>query len=134
MAKKKLTEEQIKELEILKNKEVGELYDQIVPDTNEAYQKANAVEKRQIKKENEEIYKLITAREKEFKDSVAELPKYEPELVANSVESMGNSLFFIPNEIVQQHYIKLVAKILDQKPQSIISIINAKKAEAEKAL
>lgn len=122
----------IKELEILKNKEVGELYDQIVPDTNEAYQKANAVEKRQIKKENEEIYKLITAREKEFKDSVAELPKHEPELVANSVESMGNTLFLIPNEIVQQHYIKLVAKILDQKPQSIISIINAKKAEAEK--
>ncbi|UOX35287.1 DNA primase [Flavobacterium sediminilitoris] len=122
----------IKELEFLQNKEIGEIYEKIVPDTNEAYKNANAVEKRMIKKDNDLLFKQISEIERDYKAQIEELPKFEPELVAQSVESMATTLSLIPNEIVLQHYIKLVSKILDQKPQIITGVIQSKKEEAQK--
>jgi hypothetical protein len=65
-------------------------------------------------KENDEIFRSIAEQEKELKQELADLPKYDPALVANSVESMANTLHLIPNKIEQSTYVKMVAKILGQ--------------------
>lgn len=122
----------IKEMESLKSQQLSELYAELVPETNDVYKKANPVEKQQLKRENAAIHKKIDAVEKEHKANIEELPKFEPELVAQSVESMANTLFLVQNEIVQGHYVKIVAKILDQKPQTLVSVINTIKTEVER--
>jgi hypothetical protein len=47
---------------------------------------------------------------KELKQELADLPKYDPALVANSVESMANTLHLIPNKIEQSTYVKWLLK------------------------
>lgn len=94
--------------------------------------KALSVHDRKFKKkENDEIFRTIAEQEKELKQELADLPKYEPSLVANAVESMANTLHSIPNKIEQDAYVKMVAKILGQKPAVISGIITStEEAEA----
>jgi hypothetical protein len=42
-------------------------------------------------KENDEIFRSIAEQEKELKQELADLPKYDPALVANSVESIQHA-------------------------------------------
>lgn len=111
--------------------EVGELYDKLVPDA--AFKDANPIEKKQLKKDNENVYKEITKLDQELKKSIEELPKYEPQAVATSIESIANTLFCISSDITQREYVKLVAKIMGQPAKTIEGIIQVKKDEAEKA-
>jgi hypothetical protein len=52
---------------------------------------------------------LLLSR-KELKQELADLPKYDPALVANSVESMANTLHLIPNKIEQSTYVNGLLK------------------------
>lgn len=84
------------------------------------------------KKENDNIFKYIAEQEKELKLELADIPKYAPALIAQSVESMANTLHAIPNKIEQDEYVKMVAKILGQKPIVISGIISShEEAEAK---
>jgi hypothetical protein len=50
------------------------------------------------KKKRMTKFSSIAEQEKELKQELADLPKYDPALV-NSVESMANTLHLIPNKI-----------------------------------
>lgn len=93
----------------------------------------SAIDKKFTKKENDRIYKAMNVREKEMEQQLADFPKYEPTLVSQAVESMANTLHLIPNKIVQEQYLKHVAKILEQKPPALSSIIKATEESEERA-
>jgi DNA primase len=93
----------------------------------------SVIDKKFTKKENDRIYKAMNMREKEMEQQLADFPKYEPTLVSQAVESMANTLHLIPNKIVQEQYLKHVAKILEQKPPALSSIIKATEESEERA-
>lgn len=124
-------DELIKTINVQYNTEISKLHEKLVPDS--AFKEVNnALEKRQLKKDNDNIFKEIALLEAEQKKSIEELPKYEPELVAQSIESIATTLFNIQNEITQKEYVKLVANIMKQPGKVIQNIINVKTQEAEK--
>jgi len=98
----------------------------------EGLKKLTAMDRRFQKTENQKTFKAIQALEKEMQVQLADFTKYEPTLVAVAVESMANTLHAIPNKIAQKEYVKMVAKILDQKPTVIESIIRSNEEHEER--
>ena len=100
--------------------------------TEEELKALNVTERKFKKKENDNIFKYIAEQEKELKLELADIPRYAPALIAQSVESMANTLHAIPNKIEQDAYVKMVAKILGQKPIVFSGIISShEEAEAK---
>lgn len=93
---------------------------------------SNAMDKKFAKNENAKLFKQIHNLEKEMLQQLSDFPKYEPRLVSEAVEAMSNTLHLIPNKIAQKEYVKMVSKILDQKPKVLEDII--KYTEDEEAL
>lgn len=100
----------------------------------EAFKDLNPVDKRFLKKENDEKFKKINELSKALKANIAELPKYEPQMLSQSIQTIGITLHRIPNKIVQAQYVKMVANIFEQKPPVIQQIIteNENREEQER--
>jgi DNA primase len=113
------------------DKELESLRKDIISDS--MMKDLSTMDKKLTKKENDRLYRLMNVREKEMDQQLADFPKYEPLLVSQAVESMANTLHLIPNKIVQEQYLKHVAKILEQKPPALISIIKATEESEERA-
>lgn len=111
--------------------EIDKLRESIIPESMMV--DLSAMDKKFSKKENNEIYNKIAKLEKEMKQQLADFPKYEPLLVSQAVESMSYTLHAIPNKIMQKEYVKMVSKILDQKPNVISDIIKATEEEEERS-
>jgi hypothetical protein len=62
------------------------------------------------KKENDEIFRSIAEQEKELKQELADLPKYDPALVANLWRAWPTHAHLIPNKIEQSTYVKWLLK------------------------
>lgn len=112
------------------DKTIEELKHQIT--TDEQLKKLTLVDRKFAKKQNDSIIKSITELEKELKDELAELPQHDPALISKAVEEMANTLHVVQNKITQATYVKLVSKVLDQKPQVITGIIKYAEEEEEK--
>lgn len=101
--------------------------------TEEELKALPILERKFKKKENDNIFKSIAEQEKELKMELADIPKYAPALIAQSVESMANTLHAIPNKIEQEEYVKQVAKILGQKATVLSGIISSTEETEAKA-
>jgi DNA primase catalytic core len=101
--------------------------------TDELMKEMDSIQRNFAKKSNAKIFKQISDCEKDIDKQLADYPKYEPTLLAESVEGIAITLNLIPNKILQAEYVKQVAKILEQKPAQIQSIISYKEEENEKA-
>lgn len=111
---------------------VEKLREQIHPES--AFEGCSAFDKKTLKSENDKIFKEITSLELELKKDIADLPKYEPVLLSEAIQSIANTLHKIPNKIIQKEYVKMVAKEMDQKPNIIQDVIDGiEKAAAEQA-
>jgi DNA primase len=124
--------ELIKSMEAQHEEEVKILRAEISPE--EAFKGLDAFAKKDLKNQNTEIQKSISLKERELKERIKELPKYEPHLLSDSIQSIAMTLHRIPNKIVQKGYLGMVAKAMDQKAnlfQDIITEIE-KKEESER--
>jgi len=113
------------------DKEIESLRKDIIPES--MMKDLSVIDKKFTKKENDRIFRAINEREREMKQQLADFPKYEPSLVSHAVESMANTLHAIPNKIAQKEYVKMVAKILDQKPLVLSNIIQSTEENEERA-
>lgn len=101
--------------------------------SDDVMKEMDSIQRNFAKKANTKIFKQITDCEKDIEKQLGDYPKYDPTLLSESVESIANTLNLIPNKILQAEYVKQVAKILEQKPPQIQSIISYKEEENEKA-
>lgn len=115
-------------------KEIEKIRNDIAPES--AFKDLSTLDKKFLKKENDEKFKSISIREKELKTSLEELPRYEPQLFSEAVSQIGYTLHRIPNKIVQAQYVKMVASIFEVKPNIIQQVItdyeNKEAAERKK--
>lgn len=111
---------------------VNKLKDELHPD--EAFENSNAADKKFMKMHNDEIFKKIKNLDAELNSTLKDLPRYSPQLLSENIEKISFTLFNIPSKIVQDQYVKMVAKEFDIKPKQIQDIIVEldKKASDEK--
>ena len=88
-----------------------------------AFEGLNAMEKKMLKKENDDLFKRVRELEIELKETLAQLPKYEPQMLSQAIEEIGNTLNKIPNKIAQKEYVKMVANVMSTKPNIIQQVI-----------
>lgn len=111
---------------------IEKLREQINPES--AFEGLSAFDKKTLKSDNDKIFKEINSLELELKKDIADLPKYEPVLLSEAIQSIAYTLHRIPNKIIQKEYVKMVAKEMDQKPNIIQDVIDGiEKAAAEQA-
>lgn len=110
---------------------VEQLKHQVV--SEEQLKQLTGVDRKEAKKINDSISKTINELEKELREELADLPQHDPSLISEAVEQMANTLHAIQNKITQASYVKLVAKILDQKPQVLTNIIKYTEEEEERS-
>jgi DNA primase len=113
------------------DKEIEALRKDIIPES--MMKDLSVMDKKFTKKENDRIFKAITDSERDMKQQLADFPKYEPSMVSQACESMANTLHAIPNKIMQKEYVKMVAKILDQKANVLQDIIKSTEEDEERA-
>lgn len=105
----------------------------IAPET--AFEGLNAMDKKFLKKENDDKFKRIRELEIELKETLDQLPKYEPQLLSQAIEEMANTLHKIPNKIAQKEYVKMVATSMATKPniiQQVIADIESREEQEKK--
>lgn len=103
------------------DKEIEKIRNDIAPES--AFKDLSPLDKKFLKKENDEKFKSISTKEKELKTSLEELPKYDPQLFSEAVSQIGYTLHRIPNKIIQVQYVKMVASIFEVKPNIIQQVI-----------
>jgi len=98
----------------------------------EAFKSLSGTDKKFLKKKNDDLFKQISALEREMKEELSDFPKYDPGALSRAVEEMANSLYLIPNKIKQSQYVKIVARTLDQKISVLTQIITDREETEEK--
>lgn len=106
--------------------DVLNLKSQLHPD--EAFEKLNTADKKFMKMHNDDIFKRMKQLDADLKITLNDLPRYSPQLLSENIQKMAITLNAIPSKIVQEQYVKMVAKEFDIKPKQIQDII----AELEK--
>lgn len=112
--------------------EAEKLQQEIAP--KDAFKGLSAVDKKFLTKKNDDIFNQLRELERDMKNGLKDVPKYDPSLLAEAVQQMGNTLHKIRNSIKQKEYVKITARILEQRPATLTQIVehNAEKEEKEK--
>ena len=114
-------------------KAIQKIIEDLAPET--AFEGLNAMDKKLLKKENDDKFKKVRELEVELKQTLSELPKYEPQLLSQAIEEISNTLHKIPNKIAQKEYVKMVANVMQTKAniiQQVISDIETREEQEKK--